>query len=619
MPFSDFVNTLPFTDSWVAGEISNFEYLMRLNVIGGRSFNDPSQYPLLPWVINDYDRETFDLDDPSFYRDLTKPVGALNKERIDELLRRLDDLRLFGVSQFLYSSYCSSPLTVFWFLIRMEPFTKQHIEIQGGRFDNSNRIFWSLPCCYKSVLTQMSDYKELPPEFYFQPEFLCNIDKFDFGKIDGIVIDDVVLPSWATSAMEFVYLQRKALESTYVSEHLNAWIDLIFGYKQRGDEAAKALNIYKEEMYDDIWTKESHESEMRRAEIETMIEQVGQVPPQLFLSPHKQRQPKVWTPVLPESSVINIDSDKYMFATFWQPNKVRDKCKILAITASGGVQEVKAILDVPPEVSCDCYDLKTPLPDDMTTFVSISGSKFVALCNRDLEAVLIDTESNFRVSKVTTIRQRITSLAASDGLLVLSTDDARTHVYSLDSDVKHVISIPTYRNCILCSYVSRQFGIVVSGTDDGELIVGSLDNGSTIRIIKMKTIPQKVIITPSWGFIIANGCEYVNGKPKYSISVFNVNGIHIGTVDFESAVGQWLSWSNPSGFDFVMLSGDKGKLYCFEAFFCELKAPFYRCCSDLIALEYSPTSQLVCAVTSEGRIHFVPFSSQSVEKHVCKQ
>ena len=35
---------------------------------------------------------------------------------------------------------------------------------------------------------------------------------------------------------------RKALESDYVSENLNIWIDLIFGYKQRGEEAIKNFN-----------------------------------------------------------------------------------------------------------------------------------------------------------------------------------------------------------------------------------------------------------------------------------------------------------------------------------------------------------------------------------------
>ena len=49
---------------------------------------------------------------------------------------------------------------------------------------------------------------------------------------------DVVLPPWAKSAEEFVYLNRQALESDNVSAHLHEWIDLIFGYRQRGTRLA---------------------------------------------------------------------------------------------------------------------------------------------------------------------------------------------------------------------------------------------------------------------------------------------------------------------------------------------------------------------------------------------
>lgn len=37
-------------------------------------------------------------------------------------------------------------------------------------------------------------------------------------------------------------MMRDALESEYVSQNLHLWIDLIFGYKQNGEEAEKADN-----------------------------------------------------------------------------------------------------------------------------------------------------------------------------------------------------------------------------------------------------------------------------------------------------------------------------------------------------------------------------------------
>jgi len=38
---------------------------------------------------------------------------------------------------------------------------------------------------------------------------------------------------------------KEALESEYVSKHLHEWIDLIFGYKQKGPEAEKAINVFR--------------------------------------------------------------------------------------------------------------------------------------------------------------------------------------------------------------------------------------------------------------------------------------------------------------------------------------------------------------------------------------
>lgn len=72
------------------------------------------------------------------------------------------------------------------------------------------------------------------------PEMFCNSNGYDLGKREnGTPVDDVVLPAWATSPDHFVTVHRQALESDLVSCQLNQWIDLIFGYKQRGPEAVR--------------------------------------------------------------------------------------------------------------------------------------------------------------------------------------------------------------------------------------------------------------------------------------------------------------------------------------------------------------------------------------------
>lgn len=89
--------------------------------------------------------------------------------------------------------------------------------------------------------------QELTPEFYdtrTKGDFLRNEMRINFGnRADGSPVNHVQLPDWAKNSSEvFVNKLREALESPHVSKNIHHWIDLIFGYKQRGDEAIKANN-----------------------------------------------------------------------------------------------------------------------------------------------------------------------------------------------------------------------------------------------------------------------------------------------------------------------------------------------------------------------------------------
>ena len=64
--------------AWSSGIMSNLDYLLELNSLAGRTVNDLTQYPVMPWVIADYESEVIDLSDPATFRDLSKPMGALD-------------------------------------------------------------------------------------------------------------------------------------------------------------------------------------------------------------------------------------------------------------------------------------------------------------------------------------------------------------------------------------------------------------------------------------------------------------------------------------------------------------------------------------------------------------
>ncbi|ORY69241.1 beach-domain-containing protein [Neocallimastix californiae] len=282
------------TEMWQNRKLSNFDYLMFLNTISGRTFNDLTQYPVFPWVIKDYISETIDLNDPNIYRDLSKPIGALNEVRLEQFKERyysFEDMEMDDIKPFFYGTHYSSAANVLFYMIRMEPFTTLHIALQSGKFDHPDRQFFSMENCWDSVINNTGDVKELIPEFYSTPEFLVNMNHFDLGKCNAInkVIDDVILPPWAKTPEEFIRIQRKALESEYVSNNLHNWIDLIWGYKQRGEEAVKAYNVFYYLTYEGAINLDNIKDPIQKKSIEDQINNFGQTPSQLLTKPHPKR------------------------------------------------------------------------------------------------------------------------------------------------------------------------------------------------------------------------------------------------------------------------------------------------------------------------------------------
>ncbi|GAM22037.1 hypothetical protein SAMD00019534_052120 [Acytostelium subglobosum LB1] len=287
---SKLIKRLNYTQRWKNREISNFEYLMHLNTIAGRTYNDTSQYPIFPQVVADYHSEHLDLTSDASFRDLKKPIGALNQQRLDTLIQRYHSFNDAEIPPFLYGSHYSNFGIIAYYHVRLEPFTSYHLSLQSGVWDHPQRMFESVDRMWDGVTSpNLADVKELTPEFFYMPEFLTNNEHFQFG-FHNSTSGDLILPPWAHESPElFIQKNREALESEYVSMHLNHWIDLIFGYKQKGQAAVEANNVFFHLTYEGNAALNKEDPEERRS-VESQIKEFGQTPPQLFTKPHPKRK-----------------------------------------------------------------------------------------------------------------------------------------------------------------------------------------------------------------------------------------------------------------------------------------------------------------------------------------
>ena len=651
-----YFKTQSLTDLWIGREISNFEYIMHLNLMSGRSFNDLSQYPIFPWVIADFTSDTLSLLDIKTYRDLSKPIGALNSQKFALIKNRANQMNESNNTNYLYSSGHSYPLILIEQFIRVEPYTSLNIDIQHGKFAPPQRIFYSIPKLWNNVLTSINDNRELTPEFYSNPDFLINFEKYDLGKINISEkdnpsyqkIDDVLLPPWASTAFDFVYKMRKALESEYVSRHLNEWIDLIWGCNQRAPN-----NIFKPEMYENAW---SIHSDLIDDVLEASLLNIGQIPPQLFSFPHPTR-------VRPMKLFSNHQSFNFKtkvkssLAVFYYSNFDRNNLSILEQTSINSLSlpsnlpisnESKInIIVMLPDSKLNIYSIVHAKKNRAKTHrVSLSDSKSrfaqqfsVLISQKELKKGNIPSSfSSFdqkllvsflkpstlimsiygsseiylyniatdQSSKIETPLNETTFIASDYDYFAVACKNAVVNVFKVIDKypyAKQIASIASYRAKIPCLAISERFNLIVNGTKDGCIIISSLSSCVVENVISLNGgIPLNISISPSWGFIVVYYHIIDAGMVTQYINVYNVNGVLLKKIDIKVGLTSMLTFSSPSSFDYLVLADVDGRLYMTDIYELKITDSFFRCHSKLALIEYNHKEACFVALTVEGTI-----------------
>ena len=284
--------------NWIKNRITNFDYLMFLNILSERSLTNLCQYIIFPVIICNFDQPIFNHMNKSIYRNLSLPIfvcfPSLKEDfsELDEKTEETNDTDSICHSGVFYSTYAFAS----YYLIRQHPFTEIHLEIQGGEFDTGDRLFIGT----NELSTLEDKHQELIPALYTLPELYVNINKFLFGKFHRIndekdkneFVNDFILPKWADEDQrKFSLYLLKLLESKNINQNLHSWIDLIFGYKMTGNEAIKVYNTYRKACYE--LSKDEIESAYSEGILYSALfekQEMGYIGKQLFKKQHKKKE-----------------------------------------------------------------------------------------------------------------------------------------------------------------------------------------------------------------------------------------------------------------------------------------------------------------------------------------
>ncbi|XP_076638062.1 protein FAN [Colletes latitarsis] len=549
------------TMRWQNGSLSNYDYLLYINSLADRTFHDLTQYPVMPWVIQDYSSFTLDLNDPSVYRDLSKPIGALEPNRLKKLKERYLEML---EPKFLYGSHYSAPGFVLFYLVRKYP--EYMLCLQNGRFDHPDRMFNSVADVWKNVLVNMSDFKELIPEFYDTNnggDFLVNSYGIDFGyRHDGTKIGDVQLPAWANGQAHFIQILRNALESDHVSQNLHHWIDLIFGYKQRGIEAEKAQNVFFHLCYEGAVDLDTILDVNDRHGLEIQIMEFGQIPKQIFTLPHPKRSVTMLDKLSTETVLTCFKSGTESETPLERVFQLHElmtfqshKESVSSITMMNK-ERIDEVVSVGQDGMLKLYNIKNkklsrsvalsslPLSSCISYYTS-SHRNILVVGSWDNSLIFYDVEFGRVIDVLKGHEDAVSCLALSPSrqIIISGSWDCTAKVWqnyisgSKIKPTKCLIAQLDHDSKVTCMSISRDEKLLVSGTEDGEILLWNMDTYNLQFTVKRQTCKINAIVFDQEGKSIISCAE---DKVLNIIDVYTSTQVYYTTMEHEPLTLTWL-------------------------------------------------------------------------------
>ena len=289
-------------DLFKEGNLSTYKYLLYLNKYSSRTYNDLTQYPIFPWLTIDNEKisdlinsnvldihkrtKTFvkqlifdkdkkkennniininlnGVDKNYLLRDFNYPISMQNSnDRKREIIKFKSEASQNNKFINHLGTHYSTSSYIFYYLVRMNPYSNNLILLQNFKFDSPGRMFSSFKDTQNSLLDN-NDNRELIPDIFCYIEFFCNLNCMFIGvkNSDNIsmLVDDfdqntkINFENKISSYIDSLYKSKKILNSNLISTKIYQWVDIIFGKKQlpeKEDELAESCNVYYKTCYE---------------------------------------------------------------------------------------------------------------------------------------------------------------------------------------------------------------------------------------------------------------------------------------------------------------------------------------------------------------------------------
>ena len=593
-PINEF-KKLPLKQKIKKGKLSNFNYLLLINKYSSRTYNDYNQYLVFP-VLN--------LDNSGKKtRDLSK-VLCLNKENSSDSLKAcLKNYDLIGCN---FNQHYSTGGYILYYLIRLIPFTHQHILFQSMKFDCASRIFSSLNHIY-NIYESTDDNRELIPEFYFNYEFMTNLNYNNLGYFENnkeLRILNDAKTYYKYSFPEFIIKSRNQLEKS----DLSPWIDNIFGAKQI-DKSEENPNLFALSSYEEfsdvekIKNDENIELIKKVEEIKIKIDLVkfGMSPAKLFSKPHdkkeffdknedndegfEKKKDKI------ENAINNIISKKLKERNFFyiiNNNNENEIELIFKFNNKIDIHKLKFGESKFSEISLKIKD-QIDIEPYNNSFCELFPEVYCLVRNIDNTLIITSPKKILytyyfycMITSIESLSQKNNNEENKSKLVFIGDEKGYVHVIEIQYDfdnkeksyeIKNIFrkkSIKTHNNYIKGLFYDERLNLIFSWSDDNFISINndySLDFMNIITIEKNNVIRE--ILVSKYDLIYISCHNEIKGM--YMVFCYTLNGIKISAYESrEKIINIFLDekiviiHSNNNGFIFDLYTFDNvdSSFYC---------------------------------------------------------